>query len=115
MRGTTEFRRVFTLAGRAYGSGGRPGFRGARARWQSEHAFGQDFLVAALWYAHRPFRDRMDGQRRNLRIKNRSMTNVIYPRSPRELMAGWVYLPRFVDKIRLHLAGKLDPDYQENF
>jgi hypothetical protein len=30
-------------------------------------------------------------------------------------MAGWVYLPRFVDKIRLHLAGRLHPDYQENF
>jgi len=30
-------------------------------------------------------------------------------------MAGWVYLPRFVDKIRLHLAGKLAPDYQDNF
>ena len=30
-------------------------------------------------------------------------------------MAGWCYLPRFVDKIRLHLAGKLAPDYQENF
>lgn len=30
-------------------------------------------------------------------------------------MNGWVYLPRFVDKIRLHLAGKLHPDYQENF
>jgi hypothetical protein len=30
-------------------------------------------------------------------------------------MCGWVYLPRFVDKIRLHLAGKLPPDYQENF
>lgn len=30
-------------------------------------------------------------------------------------MAGWVYLPRFVDKIRLHLAGKLHPDYEENF
>ena len=29
-------------------------------------------------------------------------------------MAGWVYLPRFVDKIRLHLAGKLHPDYQNN-
>jgi gluconokinase len=29
-------------------------------------------------------------------------------------MAGWVYLPRFIDKIRLHLAGKLAPDYQEN-
>ncbi len=31
------------------------------------------------------------------------------------MMAGWVYLPRFVDKIRLHLAGKLHADYQENF
>jgi hypothetical protein len=30
-------------------------------------------------------------------------------------MAGWVYLPRFIDKIRLHLAGKLAADYQENF
>ena len=30
-------------------------------------------------------------------------------------MAGWTYLPRFVDKIRLHLAGKLHPDYQPNF
>ena len=30
-------------------------------------------------------------------------------------MAGWVYLPRFVDKIRLHLAGKLHPDYAANF
>ena len=38
----------------------------------------------------------------------------IYPRSPREVMAGWVYLPRFVDKIRLHLAGQLPADYQEN-
>jgi len=30
-------------------------------------------------------------------------------------MAGWTYLPRLVDKVRLHLAGKLHPDYQENF
>ena len=30
-------------------------------------------------------------------------------------MCGWVYLPRFVDKIRLHLAGKLHADYQPNF
>lgn len=43
------------------------------------------------------------------------MSTVIYPRSPREMMDGWVHLPRFVDKIRLHLAGKLPPDYQENF
>jgi len=29
-------------------------------------------------------------------------------------MCGWVHLPRFVDKIRLHLAGQLHADYQEN-
>lgn len=39
----------------------------------------------------------------------------IYPRSPRETMAGWMHLPRYIDKIRLHLAGKLHPDYQPNF
>ena len=43
------------------------------------------------------------------------MEKIIYPRSPREMMSGWVYLPRFVDKTRLHLAGKLHSDYQENF
>ncbi|MBI3191690.1 MAG: DUF5069 domain-containing protein [Pedosphaera parvula] len=43
------------------------------------------------------------------------MSEIIYPRSAREVMAGWVYLPRFADKIRLHLAGKLHPDYQGNF
>lgn len=43
------------------------------------------------------------------------MSNIIYPRSPKETMSGWIYLPRFVDKIRLHLAGKLSADYQENF
>jgi len=43
------------------------------------------------------------------------MTEMIYPRSPRETMAGWVHLPRFVDKIRLHLAGKLHPEYQNSF
>ena len=46
---------------------------------------------------------------------NFCMSEIIYPRSPRETMAGWVYLPRFIDKIRLHLAGKLHADYQENF
>lgn len=30
-------------------------------------------------------------------------------------MCGWMHLPRFIDKIRLHLAGKLHPDYQPNF
>ena len=43
------------------------------------------------------------------------MSEIIYPRSPREVMCGWVYLPRFVDKIRLHLAGQLHADYRENF
>ncbi len=43
------------------------------------------------------------------------MSDILYPRSPRELMDGWVHLPRFVDKIRLHLAGKLHSDYQDNF
>ena len=42
------------------------------------------------------------------------MSDIIYPRSPRETMDGWSYLPRYVDKIRLHLAGKLHADYQEN-
>jgi len=42
------------------------------------------------------------------------MSNIIYPRSPRETMDGWSYLPRYIDKIRLHLAGKLHADYQEN-
>lgn len=43
------------------------------------------------------------------------MSEIIYPRSPRETMCGWAYLPRFIDKIRLHLAGKLHSDYQANF
>jgi hypothetical protein len=42
------------------------------------------------------------------------MSNITYPRSPRETMDGWSYLPRYVDKLRLHLAGKLHADYQEN-
>jgi gluconokinase len=29
-------------------------------------------------------------------------------------MEGWIHLPRYVDKIRLHLAGRLHPDYQPN-
>jgi hypothetical protein len=39
----------------------------------------------------------------------------IYPRSPRETMCGWMHLPRYIDKVRLHLAGKLHLDYQPNF
>jgi hypothetical protein len=48
-------------------------------------------------------------------LENPLMSKIIYPRSPRETMDGWSYLPRYVDKIRLHLAGKLHDDYQENF
>jgi hypothetical protein len=42
------------------------------------------------------------------------MSDIIYPRSPRETMDGWMHLPRYLDKIRLHLAGRLHADYQEN-
>ncbi len=42
------------------------------------------------------------------------MSDIIYPRSPRETMDGWMHLPRYLDKIRLHLAGKLHADYQPN-
>ena len=42
------------------------------------------------------------------------MSDIIYPRSSLEVMCGWMHLPRYIDKIRLHLAGKLHPDYQEN-
>lgn len=45
----------------------------------------------------------------------RRMSEIIYPRSPRETMDGWAHLPRYIDKIRLHLAGKLHADYQPNF
>jgi hypothetical protein len=41
--------------------------------------------------------------------------SIIYPRSPRETMCGWMHLPRYIDKIRLHLAGKLHADYAPNF
>jgi len=30
------------------------------------------------------------------------------------VMCGWMHLPRFIDKVRLHLAGKLHSDYQAN-
>lgn len=43
------------------------------------------------------------------------MSEIIYPRSPRETMCGWMHLPRYIDKVRLHLAGKLHADYQPNF
>ena len=43
------------------------------------------------------------------------MNDTIFPRSPREAMDGWVHLPRYIDKIRLHLTGRLHADYQPNF
>lgn len=43
------------------------------------------------------------------------MNNIRYPRSPRETMDGWTYLPRYIDKIRLHLADQLHADYHANF
>jgi hypothetical protein len=42
------------------------------------------------------------------------MSDIIHPRSARETMCGWMHLPRYVDKIRLHLAGQLHSDYLEN-
>lgn len=42
------------------------------------------------------------------------MSETIFPRSSRETMDGWMHLPRYIDKIRLHLAGKLAADYQPN-
>src|SRR2546425_13122782 len=53
--------------------------------------------------------------RTRISLKNFCMSDIIYPRSPRETMCGWMHLPRLIDKIRLHLAGKLHPDYQPNF
>jgi hypothetical protein len=55
----------------------------------------------------------IDSGRRKL--ENFRMNEIIYPRSPRETMDGWNYLPRYIDKIRLHLAEKLHSDYTENF
>ena len=43
------------------------------------------------------------------------MSDIIYPRSPREKMGGWLYLGRFVDKIRLAEQGLLHADYQPNY
>jgi gluconokinase len=36
-------------------------------------------------------------------------------RSPKQKLAGWVHVGRFVDKIRLNAKGQLPADYQENF
>ncbi|TAE77427.1 MAG: DUF5069 domain-containing protein [Verrucomicrobia bacterium] len=36
------------------------------------------------------------------------------PRSPRDEIDGILYLPRLCDKVRLHAAGRLHPDYHAN-
>ena len=36
------------------------------------------------------------------------------PRSPRDEIDGVIYFPRLCHKVRLHAAGKLDPQYHAN-
>lgn len=36
------------------------------------------------------------------------------PRSPRDEVDGVIYFPRLCHKVRLHVAGKLDPQYHAN-
>jgi hypothetical protein len=48
-------------------------------------------------------------------LNDARMSDIIFPRSSRESMDGWMHLPRYVDKIRLHAAGKLHADYHANF
>lgn len=38
-----------------------------------------------------------------------------FPRKPTERLAGCVWLPRFVDKVRKHACGQLTGDYQLAF
>jgi hypothetical protein len=47
-------------------------------------------------------------------LNDARMSEIIYPRSSREVMDGWMHLPRYIDKIRLHAAGKLHADYHAN-
>ncbi|MEK6683338.1 MAG: DUF5069 domain-containing protein [Nitrospirota bacterium] len=35
-------------------------------------------------------------------------------RSPRETLGGYVFLPRLIDKVRLHAKGRLPPEYIGN-
>jgi len=35
-------------------------------------------------------------------------------RSPREMLGGYIILPRLIDKVRLHAEGKLPPEYVQN-
>jgi len=36
------------------------------------------------------------------------------PRSPKDELDGIIYFPRLCDKVRLHAAGRLHPEYQGN-
>jgi hypothetical protein len=78
--------------------------KGLKGLWKYNDPMALRCTNAALRAIDRPARS----------LDNSRMSNVIYPRSPRETMCGWMHLPRYVDKIRLHLAGKLPPDYHEN-
>ncbi|MDZ4286933.1 MAG: DUF5069 domain-containing protein [Prosthecobacter sp.] len=40
------------------------------------------------------------------------MSQYTSPRSPHDLTRGLIYFARMLDKIRLHAAGRLHPDYQ---
>ena len=42
------------------------------------------------------------------------MNQPIPLRSPRETFGGYVFLPRLIDKVRLHAQGKLPPEYIGN-
>lgn len=37
-----------------------------------------------------------------------------YPKSPSDTLGGIVYLPRMIEKIRLHASGSLHPDLHAN-
>ncbi len=73
-----------------------------------------DLLQTHLKLVHREHRLKFPVALGTPARQNPVMSELIYPRSARESMDGWLYLPRYVDKIRLHLAGKLHADYQEN-
>jgi len=72
--------------------------------------FCEQFVNNDFHYFKTPVIDRA-----KLTANDEHVNDIIYPRSPREKMAGWMYLPRFLDKIRLSQAGKLHADYQPNY
>lgn len=40
--------------------------------------------------------------------------SISIPRSPRETLGGYVFLPRLIDKVRLQAKGSLPPEYAGN-